>query len=599
MSLHIAPPIREALHAGQPVVALESTVVTHGLPRPRNLALARRLEQVVRQAGATPATVGVVDGELVVGIDDAALERLAHDDAADKASLWNLAALVGRGASAGTTVAVTVYAAARAGIPVFATGGIGGVHEQPFDESADLGALARYPVLTVCAGPKSILDAAATLERLESLGVPVVGFRSARLAGFVVSEVDLPLPARVDTPREAAHVLLAQRALHLGAGVVLSNPVSDGLEAADFARLAGPGARGSAGQRHPRARHYAVPAGASGGAVGGRDARGQPAAARGERPPGRGRGRGAVSSGDVRPRRRDACRRRRCLGRIRMSERDVNAQSAAPGSERPPGGRPQGLGDMLVEARQRKALELSDVAELTHVRLEYLRALEEGRYQDLPEDVYSRNYVRLYAQAVGLDEAAVLDSYGRERRRAVGMSTLEQRLEQERRGEVPARDRRPGLPFGTLLPTLLLVVVLVGLAVWGFNSLLFRPTRPPAVTLGANGPTSTTSAPNGAGSGAPAGTSSGGASTPAGTSTGAALHAGGRGRRCRPVPHRPGHHRHPAARRQRQHRRLRAPRHHAHPGRSGDRSGGPAGRDHPPRLPARGDDGEPHAVTGR
>ncbi len=235
MSLYIAPPIREALHAGQPVVALESTVVTHGLPRPRNLALARRLEQVVRQAGATPATVAVVDGELVVGIDDAALERLAHDDAADKASLWNLAALVGRGASAGTTVAVTVYAAARAGIPVFATGGIGGVHEQPFDESADLGALARYPVLTVCAGPKSILDAAATLERLESLGVPVVGFRSARLAGFVVSEVDLPLPARVDTPREAAHVLLAQRALHLGAGVVLSNPVSDGLEAADFA----------------------------------------------------------------------------------------------------------------------------------------------------------------------------------------------------------------------------------------------------------------------------------------------------------------------------------------------------------------------------
>ncbi len=236
MSLHIAPPIREALHAGHPVVALESTVVTHGLPRPRNLALARRLEQVVRQAGATPATVGVVDGELVVGVDDAALERLAHDDAADKASLWNLAALIARGASAGTTVAVTVYAAARAGIPVFATGGIGGVHEQPFDESADLGALARYPVLTVCAGPKSILDAAATLERLESLGVPVVGFRSARLAGFVVSEVDLPLPARVDTPRDAARVLLGQRALGLAAGVVLSNPVSDGLEAADFAR---------------------------------------------------------------------------------------------------------------------------------------------------------------------------------------------------------------------------------------------------------------------------------------------------------------------------------------------------------------------------
>lgn len=235
MSLRIAPPIREALRTGRPVVALESTVVTHGLPRPRNLALARRLEQVVRDAGATPATVGVVDGELVVGIDDGELQRLAHDDGADKASLWNLAALLARGTCAGTTVAATLYAATRAGIPVFATGGIGGVHDHPFDESADLGALARFPVLTVCAGPKSILDAAGTLERLESLGVPVVGYRSARLAGFVVSEVDLPLPARVETPREAAQVLLAQRALRLDAGIVLSNPVSRGLDPKRFA----------------------------------------------------------------------------------------------------------------------------------------------------------------------------------------------------------------------------------------------------------------------------------------------------------------------------------------------------------------------------
>lgn len=235
MSLRIAPPIREALRAGRPVVALESTVVTHGLPRPRNLALARRLEQAVREAGATPATVGVLDGALVVGIDDEALERLAHDDGADKASLWNLSALLARGACAGTTVAATLFAAARAGIPVFATGGIGGVHDRPFDESADLAALARYPVLTVCAGPKSILDAAGSLERLESLGVPVVGYRSDRLAGFVVSEVDLPLAMRVETPREAAQVLLAQRALSLDAGIVLSNPVSEGLDAQRFA----------------------------------------------------------------------------------------------------------------------------------------------------------------------------------------------------------------------------------------------------------------------------------------------------------------------------------------------------------------------------
>jgi len=235
VSLRIAPPIREALRTGLPVVALESTVVTHGLPRPRNLDLARRLELVVREAGALPATVGVLDGALVVGVDDVELQRLANDDTADKASLWNVAAVLARGAAAGTTVATTLYAATRAGIQVFATGGIGGVHDRPFDESADLAALGRFPVLTVCAGPKSILDAAGTLERLESLGVPVLGYRSTKLAGFVVSEVDLPLPARVETPREAARVLLAQRALGLDAGIVLSNPVSDGLDPQRFA----------------------------------------------------------------------------------------------------------------------------------------------------------------------------------------------------------------------------------------------------------------------------------------------------------------------------------------------------------------------------
>ena len=144
------------------------------------------------------------------------------------------------------------------------------------------------------------------------------------------------------------------------------------------------------------------------------------------------------------------------------------------------GGRPEGLGALLVEARRAKGLELADIAELTHVRQEYLRALEEGRFQDLPEDVYCRNYVRLYAQAVGLDAAKALEVYSRERRQASGMSTLELRLEQERRGEVPLQDRRRSLPFGTLLPTLLLVAVLVALAVWGFNSLLFKPVATPA-----------------------------------------------------------------------------------------------------------------------
>ncbi|MEJ2290427.1 MAG: helix-turn-helix domain-containing protein [Deinococcales bacterium] len=158
-------------------------------------------------------------------------------------------------------------------------------------------------------------------------------------------------------------------------------------------------------------------------------------------------------------------------------------------------GRPDSLRDLLVEARTRKGLELADIAELTHVRLEYLRALEEGRYSDLPEDVYTRNYVRLYAQAVGIEGDTVLDSYTRERRRAVGMSTLEQRLEQERRGEVPDQDRRRGFPLGTLLPTLLLVAVLVGLAVWGFNSLLFRPARAPLTSGQDRGGTTVTTAP--------------------------------------------------------------------------------------------------------
>lgn len=232
-TLRLSEEVTAALAEGAPVVALESTVVTHGLPRPQNLELAARLEEVVRAEGAVPATIGVVDGSLLVGMSRPELERLAGGGA-DKASLWNLASLMAGGKDAGTTVATTLYAAHRAGIKVFATGGIGGVHDTPFDESADLVALANHRVLTVCAGPKSILDAGATTERLETLGVPMVGFRSDRLAGFVVRETRIPLPARVDEPEEAAAVLLAQEALGLPAGVLLSNPVSSGLDAERF-----------------------------------------------------------------------------------------------------------------------------------------------------------------------------------------------------------------------------------------------------------------------------------------------------------------------------------------------------------------------------
>ena len=226
--LRISKRVSDALSAGDPVVALESTVVTHGLPRPRNLEAARAVEAVVAAAGAVPATVGVIEGVLVVGLEPDELTHLASADA-QKASLWNLAAIAARRADAGTTVATTLHAAHMAGIDVFATGGIGGVHAAAFDESADLEALASYPLVTVCAGPKNILDVPATLERLESRGVAVVGYRSDTLAGFTVPLTDLPVPARVDDPDQAAALLLAQRSLGLRAGVLLSNPVSSGI----------------------------------------------------------------------------------------------------------------------------------------------------------------------------------------------------------------------------------------------------------------------------------------------------------------------------------------------------------------------------------
>lgn len=231
--IRISAAVAAAITGGRPVVALESTLITHGLPRPENLAAGRALEDVVRANGAVPATIGVLRGEVVVGLTDAELDYLASVDA-DKASTWNLAAIIASGRDAGTTVATTLLAADLAGIAVFATGGIGGVHNTDFDESADLAALARHPVLTVCAGPKSILNVRATLERLETAGVPVVGYASSNLAGFLMRETDLKLPARADSPEAAARILAAQKAFGLSAAVVLSNPVSAGLTTEQF-----------------------------------------------------------------------------------------------------------------------------------------------------------------------------------------------------------------------------------------------------------------------------------------------------------------------------------------------------------------------------
>ena len=177
--IFVADEVRIAVEAGVPVVALESTIISHGLPRPRNLEVAVELETIVRQGGAVPATVGVIGGRAVVGLDGPELEVLAESDHVAKASIRELPLAVAAGGHAATTVAATAYLARRAGIRVFATGGVGGVHRgaaQSFDESADLGALATTPITVVSAGVKSVLDVAATLERLETLGVTVVGF---------------------------------------------------------------------------------------------------------------------------------------------------------------------------------------------------------------------------------------------------------------------------------------------------------------------------------------------------------------------------------------------------------------------------------------
>lgn len=230
MALYVHSRIQKALEQRRAVVALESTVITHGLPRPHNLELALELEATVRKAGAEPATIAVLDGRLHVGLSEDELHRLATEDAA-KASLWNLAALVQAGTTAGTTVATTLHAAQHAGIAVFATGGIGGVHHEAFDESADLHALARYRLVVVCAGAKSILNVTATKERLETLGVPILGYQSDYLAGFHTPLTDLPVPVRVDSPAEIAACYFAQSDLGLPHALLVSQPLTPGIEA--------------------------------------------------------------------------------------------------------------------------------------------------------------------------------------------------------------------------------------------------------------------------------------------------------------------------------------------------------------------------------
>lgn len=224
-----ATEVAAALRDGRPVVALESTIISHGLPRPDNLRVAREIEDTVRHAGAVPATIGMLGGELLVGLDDTQLTRLATADSVTKLSVRDLAVAAARGADGATTVAATAAVAAAAGIGVFATGGLGGVHReaaQTFDESADLTTLARTPIAVVCAGVKSILDVGATLERLETLGVAVAGYRTRRFPGFFVTDSGFELDWTLDSPEQAAAVLAARAAHGVQPGALLvANPL--------------------------------------------------------------------------------------------------------------------------------------------------------------------------------------------------------------------------------------------------------------------------------------------------------------------------------------------------------------------------------------
>ena len=232
--LHIRPEVADALEGGRAVVALESTVISHGLPPPHNLEIARRLEAVIRERGAVPATIAILDGQLRVGLDDAEIEHLATASGIAKVSRRDLGAVLARGGDGATTVASTMIAAAMAGIRVFATGGIGGVHrsgESSLDVSADLIELGRSPVAVVASGAKAILDLPRTLEVLETHGVPVIGYGTDRFPAFFSRDSGLALDARADGPETAAAIMAAHWDLGLSSGLLIGNPVpeADGL----------------------------------------------------------------------------------------------------------------------------------------------------------------------------------------------------------------------------------------------------------------------------------------------------------------------------------------------------------------------------------
>lgn len=231
-SFQLSVEVQEALNAGMPVVALESTIISHGLPRPQNLEAAKEFEEILRSAGVTPATIAILDGVPQIGLDAHGVERIANEDLA-KASVRDIPILAARKESGATTVAATAHLASLAGIRVFATGGLGGVHRganTTFDESADLSTLAVTNITVVSAGVKSVLDISATLERLESLSVPVIGWQTKEFPAFWLTKSGLTIDWALDTTDQIAQAMKAQDELGHGQGMVIANPIPEALQ---------------------------------------------------------------------------------------------------------------------------------------------------------------------------------------------------------------------------------------------------------------------------------------------------------------------------------------------------------------------------------
>ena len=227
--IKLSDEVREALAANQPVVALESTIISHGLPRPRNLEAAKEFEEILRSKGVVPATIAILDGIPNIGLDDSGVERIANEDLA-KASVRDIPILAALEKSGATTVAATAHLAHLAGIRVFATGGLGGVHRgasSTFDESADLSTLAVTPITVVAAGVKSVLDIPATLERLETLSVPVVGWKTKEFPAFWLTRSGFTLDWSVDSAEEIAQLMKSQDGFGHGQGIVVANPIPE------------------------------------------------------------------------------------------------------------------------------------------------------------------------------------------------------------------------------------------------------------------------------------------------------------------------------------------------------------------------------------